>query len=178
MRILRLVAPVLLLAVLGTQTADAQSRRQGFWISGGIGAGVDNNSSEAGGAGYVRLGGTVGKVLLGGETSGWTRSEDGVSLLRNNTMFTAMVYPSLVGGFFIKGGLGFSVIRVSGTVGGFSASVTENGFGSVLGLGYDIPISPKLSLTPNLDLLTQTWDPGSGTETQTVFLFTIGITGH
>jgi hypothetical protein len=163
---------------MGAQTANAQNRRQGFWISGGIGAGLDNNSEKGGAAGYLRLGGTVGKVLLGGEANGWTRSENGVSLLRSNTMFTAMVYPSLVGGFFIKGGLGFSVIRVSGDVGGFSASVTENGFGSVLGLGYDIPLGPKLSLTPNLDLLTQTWDPGAGTETHSMLLFTIGITGH
>jgi hypothetical protein len=178
MRILRLVAPVLLLAVLGTQTADAQNRRQGFWISGGIGAGVDNTSDQGGGAGYLRLGGTLGKVLLGGETSVWTRSENGANLLRNNTMFTAMVYPSLVGGFFIKGGLGFSVIKVSVDIGGFSGSVTDQGFGSVLGLGYDIALGPKVSLTPNVDLMTQTWDPGSGSTTQTMFLFTIGITGH
>jgi hypothetical protein len=178
MRILRVVAPVLLLAVLGTQTANAQGRRQGFWISGGIGAGVDNTSDNAGGAAYLRLGGTLGQVLLGGEVNGWTRSENGAALTRSNTTFTALIYPSATAGFFFKGGVGVSIIRVSTDILGVSASATEQGFGSVLGIGYDIPLSPKISLTPNLDVLTQTWDPGLGTETQTVVLFTIGVTGH
>jgi hypothetical protein len=185
MRLLRVVVPVLLLAVLGVQTAKAQNRRTGFWISGGLGAGVNSSKSLdgerlGGGAGYLRLGGTLadGKLLLGGEFNGWVRSRNSIGHMRTNTTFTAIVYPSPVGGFFLKGGVGVSVIRVSTDVLGVAVSGTEEGFGGTLGLGYDIPVGASVSLTPNLDMLFQSFDGGAGNETNTILLLTIGITGH
>lgn len=185
MRLLRVVVPVLLLAVLGAQTAEAQNRRSGFWISGGLGAGVNSSKNLdgerlGGGAGYIRLGGTLadGKVLLGGEFNGWIRSRNSIGHMRSNTTFSAIVYPSPVGGFFLKGGVGVSVIRISADVLGATFTGTEEGFGGTLGVGYDIPVGANVSLTPNLDMLFQTFEGGAGNETNTLLLLTIGITGH
>ena len=182
MRLLRSIVPVLLLTVFAVSTAEAQNRA-GFWISGGIGGGVNTAESLdgarlGGAAGYLRLGGTVSdKLLLGVEFNGWTRSNNGIGNIRSNTTFTALLYPSPVGSFFLKGGLGISMVRVSADIGSISVSGTEAGFGSTLGLGYDIAVG-SVSLTPNMDLLFQTFGGGTSTTTNTLLLFTIGITGH
>ena len=176
------IVAVLLLTGFAVSTAEAQNR-SGFWISGGIGAGVNTAESLdgarlGGGAGYLRLGGTVSeKVLLGVEFNGWTRSRNGVGNVRSNTTFTAMLYPSPVGSFFLKGGIGVSMVKVSANLAGFSISGTESGFGSTLGLGYDISVG-SVSLTPNMDLLFQTFGGGTSNTTNTLLLFTIGVTGH
>ena len=117
------------------------------------------------------------KLLLGVEFNGWTRSRNGVGNIRSNTTFTAMLYPSPVGSFFLKGGLGLSMVRVSADIVGISVSGTETGFGGTLGLGYDIWLG-SVSLTPNMDLLFQTFDSGTSNTNNTMLLFTIGITGH
>ena len=182
MRLLRSIVPVLLLTAFAVSTAEAQNRA-GFWISGGIGGGVNTAESLdgarlGGGAGYLRLGGTVSdKLLLGVEFNGWTRSRNGVGNIRSNTTFTAMLYPSPVGSFFLKGGLGVSIIQVSVDIAGISVSGTESGFGSTIGMGYDIALG-SVSLTPNLDLLFQTFNAGTSNTNNTMLLLTIGITGH
>lgn len=184
MRVLRLVVPVLVLAAVAVGSAEAQGRRQGFWISGGLGGGVNtaqglDGERLAGGASYLRLGGALTpQVLLGADIIGWVRSQNDVSNIRGNTTIAALFYPSPNGGFFVKGGVGLSVVRVSADVLGVSVSGTEKGFGSTLGVGVDLPIGRSVSLTPNLDMLLQRFDAGIGSQTNTLLVFTVGITGH
>lgn len=183
MRTLRILPIAALGLVLATSAVKAQDevRRDGFWIGAGVGAGW--NTSEGldddrpfGGAGYIRLGGTVSpNVLLGGEAIGWGRTEDDVTLSRGNATFTAMIYPSSTGGFYLKGGLGVASINLSTSQGNVTVSVNEGGFGSTVGLGIDIPLG-RVSLTPAADWLFQAFDAGENlASTNTLFLLTLGL---
>lgn len=183
MRFARMMGLVSITIIVAAHTAAAQDeeRRRGFWIGFGLGAGWNtseglDNDRPIGGAAYLRLGGTVSpNVLLGGETIGWGRTEDDVTVARGNATFTAMFYPSPTGGFYLKGGIGFSSITVAVTSGNTTVSTSENGFGTTLGLGYDIPLG-RVSLTPAADFLIQAFDAGPNlTSTNTMLLFTLGL---
>jgi hypothetical protein len=52
-------------------------------------------------------------------------------------------YPLVARGFFITEGLGLSHYRAN-----TSPAVTGTGWGAMLGLGYDLRVSRKVSLTP------------------------------
>ena len=161
--------------LLGTATAPAlaQGRHDGFWIGFGLGAGVSN--SEGGGAAYLRMGGTPADMLLvGAEAIGWAKSENNTTLSQGNFTANIMFYPSLNGGFFLKTGLGFASVTASATSGNVTITATDNGFGTTFGAGYDLRLGRNIYLTPNVDALVQVI---SGS-TETVFLFTLGLTWH
>ena len=137
-------------------------------------------TARGGVAGYLRLGGTVSpKGLLGGEFAGWGRTVDDVSVGASNTSFIVQFYPGSNGGVFLKGGLGVATIRVSTDVLGINVSATETGFGTTLGLGYDARVGSSIFLTPNVDVLWQTYDVGDNLRAnQALVLFTLGLTWH
>lgn len=149
--ILSLAVMTLCLAgnAVSQQYLQAQ-HRSGFWFSAGLGwgsLGCQNCGSRTGGlSGNLALGGTLSnKVLLGVSANGWTKSENGSTLSVNAITAAARFYPSARSGFFLIGGLGIGT--VSAAVSGFGSG-SETGFGALLGLGYDMKIGPKLSLTP------------------------------
>ncbi len=184
MRYVRSVVMLFLMSVALARVAYGQEevRRRGFWIGFGLGAGWNtseglDNDRRIGGAGYLRMGGTVSpNVLLGGESIGWGRTEDDVTLGRGNATFTAMFYPSRTGGFYVKGGIGFSYVSVAiAGPGNTTITADESGFGSTVGLGYDIPLG-RVSLTPAADFLIQAFDAGQNlASTNTMFLLTLGL---
>jgi hypothetical protein len=85
------------------------------------------------------------RLLLGVGTTGWTKSEDGVTISAGTLAATARFYTSEMGGFFLLGGLGLGTVDV-GVAGIGSAS--ETGAGVILDLGYDFRIAPSVSLSP------------------------------
>jgi hypothetical protein len=124
--------------------------REGFWFNAGLGygsLGCDGCGRREGGlSGGIQLGGTLSdKWLLGGATTGWTRSEGGVTLTVGTVLALVRFYPSARGGFFLEGGLGLGTIHAS--IDGFG-SESETGGGALLGLGYDIRVGRNVSLTP------------------------------
>jgi hypothetical protein len=130
--------------------ASSSHPRRGFWFSGGLGYGSlgcdDCTGREGGLTGGLQLGGSISqKVLLGGGTAGWTKSEGGVTLTAGTLVALIRFYPSATGGFFLLGGLGIGSIHVE--VDGFGSD-TETGAGALLGLGYDIRVGENVSLTP------------------------------
>jgi hypothetical protein len=185
---LRIAVLSALCFVCATSDAAAQGRHrhEGFWIGFGLGGGVNtadnvDEGERGGGAVYLRLGGTLSqKWLLGGEISVWGRQEDTVlgdntvSLTRSNATLTAMFFPSSNGGFFLKGGLGGANVEFQ--AGGLK--ISEQGVGTTLGLGYDIRLGRNLYLTPNFDLMIQTFETGNENTTNTLVLLTIGLTWH
>ena len=125
-------------------------RREGFWFNLGLGYGSlgcdDCTDREGGLSGGLQLGGSVSpKVLLGGATTGWSKSEGGVTLTTGTLVALVRFYPSATGGFFLLGGLGLGTIHLE--VDGFGSD-TETGGGALLGLGYDIRVGGNVSLTP------------------------------
>ncbi len=124
--------------------------RHGFWFSAGLGygsLGCQNCTGRTGGlSGNIAFGGTLSpKLLLGVSSNGWVKSENGTTLTVNAITAAARFYPSVRGGFFLLGGLGVGTVSASITGTG---SGSETGWGALLGLGYDIPLSHSFRLTP------------------------------
>lgn len=129
--------------------AQHPQTRRGFWFNGGLGygsLGCQNCDGRTGGlSGGISLGGVLSRnVLFGVGTTGWTKSESGVTLTVGTLDARFRFYPKATGGFFLTAGLGLGAISASG--GGDSQ--TETGVGLMLGLGIDIRIGDNVSLTP------------------------------
>ena len=175
------------LVLLSAAPAQAQrvATHEGYWISFGFGGGTAfgddawDGDSKFGGAGFLRMGGSVSQqLLLGGEIIGWGADQDGVSIGRGALMFTAMYYPSPKGGFYLKGGAGFSgrTVEWEVPIEGYTATIREEegGIGLGAGLGMDIQLARNFFLTPALDFV-YTGTEGDGAS---LLLFTVGATWH
>jgi len=159
---------------------------QGFWISFGFGGGsafgddAFSGDSKFGGAGFLRMGGSLNQQwLIGGEMIGWGTESNNVNVGRGAMMFTALYYPSKAGGFYLKGGAGFAgrTAEVSvALLGGGEAKITDDsgGVGIGAGLGYDIQLGGNFFITPALDFV-YTGTEGDGAS---LLLFTVGATWH
>jgi hypothetical protein len=148
--LLSLAAVTLFLAGNVQGQGQYAPRHSGFWFSAGLGygsLGCQNCGSRTGGlSGNLALGGTLSqKLLLGVSSNGWMKSENGSTLTVNALTAAVRFYPSVTGGFFLMGGLGLGT--VSANVSGVGSG-SETGVGALLGLGYDMRIGPKVSLTP------------------------------
>jgi hypothetical protein len=147
----------LALGAAGRAAAQGAQAREGFWIGFGFGYGSAEVSCDGCGASdrqggaamFLAMGGTVSeKLLLGGELNGWGKwgsAVDNGGLILGNTSFVAYYFPGATSGFFVKGGVGLASyvsIDSSGT------TTSGNGFGGLVGVGYDIPVGRAVSLTP------------------------------
>ncbi len=175
----RCSAVAALLLLLGVSVAPAQhaQTRQGFWIGFGLGwgslgfscDGCTGIGRESAVSGYLKMGGTLSpKLLLGGETNGWTKSVAGSTVTAGNASFAAYFYPMPAGGFFLRGGLGLSTYQETG----FDA---QTGFGGTLGTGYDVRVSRNFSITPVLNL---NWGKPVSGLSQNFVQLAIGATFH
>lgn len=172
-----LAALAVALAPAALAQGHAQTR-QGFWIGFGLGYGSLSFScsgcsgSEGALSGYLKMGGTLGpKLVIGGETNGWTKSEGGVTVTAGNASAALYFYPAPASGFWLRGGLGVATLSASG--GGSSGS--ESGLGFVIGTGYDLRVGANMSVVP---MASFNWgDLGSGVK-QNIFQIAVGLTWH
>ena len=183
---LRASLAILAFLCCGSAEASAQgSRYRGYWGNLGLGGGLrlvsrdGETVSTGGGAAVLRMGGKLGeRFLVGGEVGGWGRQEDDVWVGRANWTATGIVFPTQNLGLFVKAGLGAATVRAvdygSGEPG---ASVTKAGFGTTIGIGYDIGFGRSAALTPGFDFLYQ-WVDDPDVRNGALFLLTIGVTWH
>lgn len=146
----------LTLGVAQLAPAQAPAARHGFWGAFGLGYGANgltcsggcSFNSDAKGGGLtvaLKLGGTPSpRMRLGGEVNLWTKDHSGVTESVGNVSVAVYLYPTARSGFFVKGGVGGGSFQL--TQG--SSSTAANGFGFVTGLGYDIRVGSKVSLSP------------------------------
>lgn len=144
--------------------ANAQAPGK-FLLSGGGGYGSADaacdeclDDRQNGAAGYFRLGYTVTpKLVLGLETNVWTKQEAveaGVSatLLFSNVAGTLAFYPKETG-FFVRGGAGAALANLDVEMDDATVSADlGSGFGVLGGVGYDIRLSRRLSITPGVNV--------------------------
>jgi hypothetical protein len=124
--------------------------RSGFWFNGGLGFGslgcIDCTERVNGASGGLAVGGTLSQhVLLAIATNGWTKTEDGVTLSAGSVTGAIRFYPWSRGNFFVLGGVGVGQVDLS--TGGFTVG-SDLAYAALLGLGYDIRITPMTSVTP------------------------------
>ena len=126
--------------------ADA---RKGFWIGGGLGAGMGSlhcgiceNERDRGTSGYLRAGFTLNrKLLLGAELGGWQRSgEEGRRRILSLTA-GGWWYPAEQHGYFLRWGAGLSRWRASQE----NEAVVSNAIALIAGVGYEVWVNPGLS---------------------------------
>lgn len=166
---LGMLAACAALLTLVPADGEAQGRpqtREGFFIGFGLGAGSlgceDCGERETGGAGYLKLGGTLSpQLLIGAESNAWTKEIDDVRLTHAVVAAIVQFYPSATAGFFLSGGLGLARIEVSASSGGVSGSVHDDALGLLAGLGYDIRLGSNFSLSPSLSFALGNFEDGS-----------------
>jgi len=146
----------LTLGVAHLAPAQAPAARHGFWGAFGLGYGANgltcsggcsfNSDTKGGGlTAALKLGGTPSpRVRLGGEVNVWTKEHGDVTESVGNVSVAVYFYPTARSGFFVKGGVGGGSFQLSQG----SSTVSANGFGFVTGLGYDIRVGSKVSLSP------------------------------
>ena len=168
---------------VGSSEAQEEARRSGFWVSAGFGAGVTTadvatDQTRWGGAGYLRLGGVPdGHVVLGTELLGWVTGQNDVYTSRGVITLFVQYYPSEDGGLFVKGGVGGAGRAVTTNLNPGKFVTSTDGFGMTLGSGYELRLSRVASFTVNVDWVLQALDDGAGgTDSSSLFLFTIGLT--
>jgi hypothetical protein len=131
--------------------------RQGPWLNLGLGYGSVNSAGAP--TVDVAAGWALSpRFLLGAGIAGWTKEgstgEYEGSRLRltvGSLDLRARFYPTPTAGFFISGGLGVGMIRLSDERG---TSYAQTGAGFLGGLGCDFRMTPRLSLTPFADFST------------------------
>ena len=136
--------------------------RRGPWLNLGLAfgsVGCVAICSSVAPAAEVSVGWPVSPQLsLGVGMAGWTK--DGptyeyegarIRLTVGSVALRARFYPQRKAGFFLSGGLGLGITRLSDEHGG---SFTQTGAGFLGGLGCDLWMNPHLSLTPFIDFST------------------------
>ncbi|HEV7367353.1 MAG TPA: hypothetical protein VGN76_16020 [Gemmatimonadales bacterium] len=136
--------------------------RRGPWVNLGLGFGTVNCAdfcSSVAPAAEVAAGWAVSPQLsLGVGIVGWTK--DGptgeyegarLRLTVGSVDFRARFYPQRDAGFFLTGGLGLGITRLSDERG---FGHTQTGAGFLAGLGCDLWMNPHMSLTPFADFST------------------------
>ena len=176
--ILCMSAAALFLVPQHTEAQRPQTR-EGFFIGLGIGGGSLGCATCAGREGSITgkltLGGTLSpQLLLGVESSGWTKEENDAWLTHANASAVAHFYPVATGGFFLSGGVGFSTLDVSTVSGSVTTSISETGLGFTAGAGYDVRVGNNFSVTPYGIYGWGDFDAGSAD----TFQFGIGVTLH
>jgi hypothetical protein len=165
--------------ILGQPDAAAgqghAQEREGFWVSFGLGygsLGIEGLSDrEDGLSGNLSLGGTISpRFLLGGGTTGWTKDVDGLRITFGTLLLLGRFYPNEDGGFFLNFGLGAGQVSISEG----SSSISESGGGAVLGVGYDVRVGPRWSLTPYANAIGFSIEG----DRADVFQFGLGLTFH
>ncbi len=175
----RCVVVLAVLALALTPAAPAQGHpqtRQGFWIGFGLGYGSlgfsctgCSTSREGALSGYLKLGGTLSpKLLLGGETNGWTKNDAGTTVNAGNASAVLYFYPNPAGGLFLRGGIGWAWLDL----GGFGS---ETGAGAVFGVGDDIRVGTNTSITPVLNF---NFGKLANDFSQNVIQLGVGVTFH
>jgi hypothetical protein len=141
--------------------------RRGAWLNLGLAfgsVGCLEYCSSIGPGAEVAAGWAVSpRLSLGVGIAGWTK--DGptheyegarIRLTVGSVALRARFYPRREAGFFLSGGLGLGITRLSDDRG---TGYTQTGAGFLGGLGCDLWMNPHLSLTPFLDFsTTRAWE--------------------
>ena len=124
-------------------------------------------------------------MLLGVESNAWVKTLDDVTFTLGSVAGTVTYYPRADSGFFVKGGVGLSYISTEVVLDDTVVSLSKTGWGLLAGVGYDVRVGKKISITPSFnfyygqpgDIRVEGVTTFSGWH-QNVFDFGVGVTFH
>ena len=157
-RIVLLVASALIVGAPGARAQAFSVERGGFFTSFSLGYGSGKFSCAqcsaeriSGVTMSVGVGaGLSNSLILGGEVDAWWNSRDNTSQWVSNVLAYAQFYPAVNAGFFLKGGAGYSHAEAFYPSGSSQAFASVDGFGWVVGAGYDYMDSDSWAITGTL----------------------------
>lgn len=128
--------------------AQSAPSRDGFFIGFGFGGGGGSVTGQGndvnGGTGWLTIGGTLSpRLRLAADFQGFSPDKNDDLEIGTST-FAALFYPSATGNLFFKGGVGAAEVSLHGP----GPDGSGVGFGTTLGVGYDIRVGRKISITP------------------------------
>ena len=143
------------------QVARPTNDREGYSLSLGLGGGSNGVSCtgcvterENGASGYLRVGKGISPTLMMGlELNGWNKTENNVAGRTGMLSAIAQWYPSMTNGFFAKTGLGMGRTTIEDKSTTPSDKLQSTGFGYQFGMGYDMSIARRWSITPYVNYL-------------------------
>lgn len=135
--------------------------RDGYSLSLGLGGGSNGltctgcaTTRESGASGYLRVGkGMTPSLLMGLELNGWNKTENNVVGRTGMLSAIAQYYPSMTNGLFLKSGLGMGRTTIDDRSVTPSNKLQSTGFGYQFGMGYDMSIARRWSITPYVNYL-------------------------
>lgn len=144
-------------AAAQTSAEPRADQREGVWFSLAAGTGWDRLSCgicagerRNGLSGAIAVGGTLdSRWLLGGETSYWSNASDGIDETLVSIGILAAFYPNAASGLHLRGGLGYLAYEADDG----EDSLGTTSFGPHAGIGYDLSVGNRLSLTPQASLM-------------------------
>ena len=154
--------------VLAAPPAAEAQERSGIKV--GIGGGLGSSTltcgdcpegeREMGGSAYFTVGYHVSpRVRWGVDGNVWTKTYEFDELDADATanLYTVVgsvtFYPAARGGFFLKGGVGGAFVNMDFDADGSTLSADlGRGMGYLAGAGYDIRISPRVAITPAVNV--------------------------
>jgi len=153
-----LTAALLLVPAIAAQAGQWPHERDGVVLGFNLGAGTAgvtasgyDSEREGGLGGSGRIGYAFSPELaVGLEGNFWTREVDGETWTFSVGAATLTYYPGAKG-FFVRGGLGGGSMEFETQQGGVTFSASDNGFGFLLGTGYEWRLARKFALGPEID---------------------------
>jgi hypothetical protein len=147
-------------AMKAAEQSSAQMR-EGYNASLGLGAGSSGvtcsgcaTNRSTGFSGYARLGKAwSSSVILGAELNAWNKSQNSATARTGMLDAIAQWYPSMTNNFFVKGGMGIGRTRLEDKSTAPTTVLQSTGFGYQAGVGYDVPIARRFSITPYVNYL-------------------------
>jgi len=137
-------------ALVGQRRREASNG--GFWYGVALGPGwtrftcdICAGHRQTGISASLALGGTAGRGLrVGGELSGWRKSDAGLTQTLMVVSASASWHPNPRSGLYLRGGAALVMHRADdGT-----DVVTSSGIGPQLGIGYDYAVSRSWRVAP------------------------------
>lgn len=159
LRMLRRAALALSMPIVLLRAQNAPGH-QGIHVAlgGGVGAltplcDCESLRRESGSTFMLRIGGAVrSNAVVSGEVNGWVKSQSGARMTSNWLNLVVQLYPRAAGGFYMKGGVGVAQVRIK--FGGNPPPILKSvDPGAIVGVGYDVPMTKSVSISPYVDYL-------------------------
>jgi hypothetical protein len=172
----------------GLAETQAPPLRTGFYFQLGMGAGMEELNLDWDELGYsdplwaftinTRGGYTFSQhVRLGVDFNSWIYPNGYVTETASSVMPNLQLYPSKKAGFYVRGGGGYAWSSVSENDYYYYNSLTYGGFGTNVGVGWEIPVSRVISITPTADWYQYWIDNNAiGDYTERILSFGLAVT--